>query len=103
MIDEKKLIETLKTCDFSMTPNVLVQESLEEIIEEQPKVGEWIPVSERLPKDFEKALTCDEHGNMHVMMHHHTFEVPFGIYESDARYYRPIAWMPLPKAYEVQE
>ena len=66
LIDETKLIEEI---DDLMDANLLFyddasksrQETLEEIvdlIEDQPKVGEWIPVEERLPEDNQAVLTC---------------------------------------------
>ena len=49
MIDEKKLIER-----FEHTPALSkIVHSIVRIFEEQPKVGEWIPVSERLPNKEE--------------------------------------------------
>jgi hypothetical protein len=116
MIDEKKLIEELKErerkhiCDFDVFNDApeaqfdvahCLQELQEimDIVRAQPKVGEWIPCSERLPEDFEKVLTCDKYGNRHVMAHFHLFEVPFSIYQNDTRYHQPVAWMPLPEPY----
>lgn len=48
MIDEKKLIEEIKYLLFNRW--FAINEMLE-IIKRQPKVGEWIPCSERLPED----------------------------------------------------
>ena len=49
MIDEKKLIER-----FEHTPALSkIVHNLAWIVEEQPKVSEWIPVSERLPDEEE--------------------------------------------------
>ena len=49
MIDEKKLIEDIKKCDMYdwHTEEVL------SMVEEQPKIGGWIPCSERLPETSE--------------------------------------------------
>ena len=59
MIDEKKLIEELKMeyecCDESSDFSCGVKRGLSEaltIVKYQPKVGEWIPVEERLPEDL---------------------------------------------------
>lgn len=46
MIDEKRLLEVLEK-NFYGIGGV---EVLKQIIKSQPKVGEWIPVEERLPK-----------------------------------------------------
>lgn len=47
MIDEKKLIEDLQKCFVN---NSIHKNDLAEAIAKQPKVGEWIPCSERLPE-----------------------------------------------------
>ena len=51
MIDEKKLIgELSKNSIFEKITNA-EGKNVFKIIEEQPKVGGWIPVSERLPEE----------------------------------------------------
>jgi hypothetical protein len=62
----------------------------------------WIPVSERLPEDFIKVLTCDKEGNIHITNHCHEYEYPFGISENHPRYYMPVAWQPLPEPYKEE-
>lgn len=57
----------------------------------------WIPVTERLPEDYEQVLTCDENGNIHIFAHLRHFEYPFGIRPEDPRYFMPKWWMPLPE------
>lgn len=54
MIDEKKLIEVIDK-NFGHTDGASV---IKQIIKEQPKIGEWIPVEERLPEDNQAVLTC---------------------------------------------
>ena len=55
MIDEKKLIKVIDK-NFGHTDGASV---IKHIINEQPKVGEWIPVSERLPdKPGSYRVTC---------------------------------------------
>lgn len=79
MIDEKKLIE-----DILQHENVLAsanhvyksgyrdrQDEIIDIINRQPKVGEWIPVSERLPKELVAVNVtwinrCPENYYMHI-------------------------------------
>ena len=61
MIDEKKLLEDLeKEIEFAKKCNmpqmVAGMNQVKSIIENQPKVGEWIPVSERLPEDARNVL-----------------------------------------------
>lgn len=54
MIDEKKLIEQLRESNYHHASNsreeVLLDRTIR-IVLEQPKVGEWIPVDERLPEE----------------------------------------------------
>ena len=54
MIDEKKLIGFINSKEFQMRivrSQKSVQEILCEFIEEQPKIGDWITCSERLPEE----------------------------------------------------
>lgn len=54
MIDEKKLIEEIKYLLFNsemLSPRWFAINEMLEIIKRQPKVGEWIPCSERLPEN----------------------------------------------------
>ena len=59
MIDEKKLIEEIE----SYRGDIFTDEIIE-LIKQQPKVGDWIPVSERHPKNEEEVeitYTCKDH------------------------------------------
>ena len=107
LIDEKKLIEdinkTLETTSISFQNTEIILN----IIKSQPKVGEWIPVEERLPKQWEPVLVtyinvfneflCDdcaminENGNWIWCFDESLVELQI------------IAWQPLPKPYEVRE
>jgi hypothetical protein len=62
MIDEKELIEQIKSLRVTITglraeKSILneyaqhFKDSVIRIIDEQPKVGEWIPCNERLPEE----------------------------------------------------
>lgn len=65
MIDEKKLIEEIKYLLFNsemLSPRWFAINEMFEIIKCQPKVGEWIPVSERLPEEEAKEF-IKEHLN----------------------------------------
>ena len=117
MIDEKRLIE-----DILQHENVLAsanhiyksgyrdrQDEIIDIINSQPKVGEWIPVSKELPEDDELVLATvnDKHNNV-------TFEntLMTGCYcyaegwilEGYIDWVGPnvTAWMPLPEPYKEQ-
>ena len=72
MIDEKKLIE-----DILQHENVLAsanhvyksgyrdrQYEIIDTIKRQPKVGEWIPVSDRLPEEYESVLLSTNFGDV---------------------------------------
>lgn len=60
--------------------------------------NEWISVKDKLPECFGRYLTCDEYGNIHIFFHHPSHhDMPFGITESDLRFYPPTHWMPLPE------
>ena len=62
MIDEKKLIEILsKNSIFEKITNA-EGKNVFEIIEEQPKVNEWISCSERMPSEKESWYFNDEEG-----------------------------------------
>ena len=52
MIDEKKLIERIKQ---EPTDGMFTHEIIE-AIEEQPKIGGWIPCSERLPEEHDSMF-----------------------------------------------
>ncbi len=61
MIDENKLIERLQKCvnasDNSNFTNGLL--SAIDIANQQPKIGGWIPYSERLPEEKMNPVTKD--------------------------------------------
>lgn len=61
MIDEKKLIEELKEWADSVPPfesDIIID--VIGFVEEQPKIGEWIPCSERLPDKNDSYLVTWE-------------------------------------------
>lgn len=65
MIDEKKLKrEDLCTiCNSADCTNCFSDEDFRKWIDEQPKVGEWIPVSERLPEEARAVEVTMYDGN----------------------------------------
>ena len=78
------------------------KDSVIKTIEEQPKVGEWIPCSQLLPLDGVNVLITDEYNNMSV-----------GYLEIGMRRWHDIydciildeiiAWQPLPEPYTLPE
>lgn len=123
MIDEKKLIEKMwdkynsfyndahrfDIEDTGMANRVL--SDIQKMIEEQPKVGEWIPCSERLPKEDKKAeyydsviVTLDNgrvaEGCYRNMEKEWWVDAPDGEHFSENMTGHVIAWQPLPEPYK---
>ena len=112
MIDEKKLIEELNRQKYILTfedsnPidegfNCGIDKAIQ-LVESQPKVGEWIPCSERLPEDNQAVLTCKNK------------QISILIWRSERRiwlepkgnwwwsYCMVEKWQPLPERYEEKE
>ena len=117
MIDEKELIKQLQQCintsDNSNFTNGLL--SAVDIVNQQPKIGEWILCSKRLPEEPEEIPTEDE--PIEEMMLNGKFQecivIIWGVDEaitlyyignnewydgiSGETYYKVIAWQPMPK------
>ena len=111
MIDEKKLIEDIhKYFGTKLDEGALIPQSLYKaffdglmemnkdicgIIKNQPKVGEWIPCSKRLPEEFKNVLACGRTGFIFIAKRSGDswFE------DSGLGKVYVIAWMPLPKPY----
>ena len=112
MIDETKLIDEVNDL---MDANLLFydgasksrQETLDEIvdlIDEQPKVGEWIPVEERLPKHYGQYLITAINDYEGIYMAVSNYDSQYKSFSSDGvEDDNAIAWMDLPKMYEVKE
>lgn len=112
MIDEKKLIEEIE----SYRGDIFTDEIIE-LIKQQPKVGEWIPCSERLPEmhreDMEAEGECymisnpvlvTDGNKMHVAEYEEDDGYRYGWHSFDGEDYdNIIAWMPLPKPYRPEK
>lgn len=74
-------------------------------IEEQPRVGEWIPCSERLPEEGAVVLVSLEKDEDYewVRLVREGYHDEDYWYDTDGAHYgvEVIAWMPLPEAYKV--
>lgn len=110
LIDEKKLIEELRKYadelgtvrgEIELANGVLKAIS---IINEQPKVGEWTPVEDRLPKNGGAYLITAINDCGGVYMDVSYYDSQYKIFSCDgADDDNAIAWMDLPKMYEVKE
>ena len=101
MIDEKKLIEDIeKEIEFAMKCNIPAMvagmRQIASVIEEQPKIGEWIPCSERLPETHNNLLICQSDGYVNVGYY------SLGEFKDmdSILYKNVIAWQPLPSPYQ---
>lgn len=125
MIDEKTLIEKLKKNSiFEKIANV-EGKNIYEIIEELPKVNEWIPVEKELPKNNQEVIVTFVN-HKPPLYYQEMKDVPisaFAVYYNSEWYWwtsticdlldeygncyseiidediEIIAWMPLPKPY----
>ena len=77
-----------------------------EALEQDPKRGKWIPVTERLPKPGEYIgdvakyyLVQNEYGDMLVARYTHS-EYWEQIYQHKPYADKIVAWMPLPEPYK---
>lgn len=102
MIDEKRLIKRfiqLKGSDS--LANMFINDVIREI-NNQPKIGEWIPCSERLPnkdeylKDDGRFIVTD--GNRRYQSHYDIYDGNFNTCDFSIDNC-VIAWQPLPDAY----
>ena len=103
MIDEKKLIESLRS-SLNTGRETFPLDMIIDCIEEQPKVGEWIPADEP-PRN-----------NNYILLSFENFSLPMvGRYEDSedgGAYYLDssfdwiddvVAWMPLPEPYRTEK
>lgn len=112
MIDEKKLIEAFRASMDTGRESFPI-DLIIECIEDQPKVDEWIPVSERLPKQDEESeyynsviVTLDNdrvsEGCYRDKEKEWWADAPDGEHYSENVTGHVIAWMPLPEPYRPE-
>lgn len=106
MIDEEKLIEAIieaypEECINKDYYNLICD--IMDVINEQPKVNDWIPVEERLPD--KKGLYLVSYHPCHWDNVWDEIRVGIDTFMGKTswakrKYQRVIAWTPLPKPYE---
>ena len=101
MIDEKKLIE-----DLEQYAHLLAGDSVDtikviiKIAGEQPKVGEWIPCSERVPEESGTYIVnAIENHIVHVTFAKWMPRMKKWNLTGSRSYWKVTAWMPLPEPY----
>lgn len=93
MIDETKLIDELK--QSGMIADNEYGNAMLDMINGQPKIGGWIPCSERLPEENQNVIACFAHGTVTELRF---YDKKFhGIYDYDEKVI--VAWQPLSEAY----
>ena len=106
MIDESRLIDNLKKeweelCDYSENVETLLEYVIR-FIGSQPKIGGWIPCSERLPdKDGKYICTQKIYNLSNGKLSGKSVEL-VEFYNGKwrrAKHLKVIAWQPLPEAY----
>lgn len=114
MIDEKKLIEDIKNLIDSEelaghSPGSVLHSVCEKVWE-QPKIGEWIPVGERLPDVDEYILVSFENFSVPMIGRYTVDDDDGGTFrvgdEDDSFAQHDLyvkAWQPLPEPYREED
>ncbi len=104
MIDEKKLIENLIPL-LNEHGDMYFAGRIIGMIDSQPKIGKWIPCSERLPKKG-GVYICTQyvHNLSNGEITGRTVEAVgfYGGKWARAKHLKVIAWQPLPEPYHEQ-
>ncbi len=110
MIDEKKLILHLNDWMLQESylnqlknPVDIISECIK-VVQEQPKVGKWVPCSDRLPEKGQKVILQNYYGSMEMGIFGRDLLYQAGFYVGGdfftANNY--LAWQPLPEKYQEQ-
>lgn len=99
MIDEKKLIESLHG-SLNTGRETFPLDIIIDCIEEQPKIGEWIPCSERLPNESGTYIVnAVENSIVHVTFAKWMPRMKKWNFSGSRSYWKVSAWTPLPEPY----
>lgn len=109
MIDEKKLIEVLedyKNNEWNKNLYLLLSTIVDDCIdfvENQPKIGEWIPCSERLPENISTVIVQISEIQKPTFGWYASINKKWILSEKDfvdLEKYTVVAWRPLPEPYK---
>ena len=112
MIDEKNLIEDIEkefdgVCTYDVSPSRAVQD-FTDIVDRQPKVGVWIPVSKRLPEKDGYYFVTKRFMDGRIRTDIEPFWVDADWWKSELHFdgislWEVLAWQPLPEPYKAGE
>ena len=101
MIDEKKLIDELK--QSGMIVDNEYGNAMVDMINEQPKVGEWVPCAVRLPDETGHYLVCIQGGSIGLAKYtYNTTHEYKAFWIGYVKEENVIAWQPFPESYNPQ-
>ena len=102
----KENITAILECYFAGFKEEIIDSACNRILEQDPKTGHWIPVSERLPEDEQEILFSTKTGRVNSGKYHDDDSAnQWYSHKDKCRAWNNVvsAWMPLPKPYEPQE
>ncbi len=101
MIDERKFMKFMKTLEETGLKRFSFGD-LKELIDKQPKIGEWIPCSERLPEESGWYIATCVHERNIGTVHELYYNGKGWNLESIISPCTVVAWQYKPEAYHEQ-